>query len=73
MLNYVLYCIVFKSYSFHWHYIKFDLQEYAIILVTMHEMTKMHNSYSAQVTQWRIQRGAMGSNKPMKTAHINSI
>ena len=50
MSNYMLYCIVFISYSLHRHYIKFALQEYVIILVTMHEMTKMHNSYSAQVT-----------------------
>ena len=50
MSNYVLYCIVFISYSLYWHYIKFALQEYVIILVTMHEMNEMHNTYSAQVT-----------------------
>ena len=50
MSNYVLYCIVFINYSLYRHYIKFSLQEYVTILVTMHEINEMHNSYSAQVT-----------------------
>ena len=42
--------VVFISFSLYRQYIKIVLQEYVIILVTMHEITEMHNSYSAQVT-----------------------